>query len=219
MTGLLDPLQKRKAAGLLDFVSNETNEPLILAKPPLSNNATLQAQERDARIMARRQAQERDTRIMAMENQRRAQAQAQPQAQPQAWNQEDIPEYASPEGSRIPDYAVAGLNEAIENIARYSNESALNPDEKNDLRRYLMFFRRHLEGMGLNSGSAFSDLFKRYMTPDQHKYFMEEGGSVLEPDRAQFEWSSDWRDNPDHFYRNERGKELWDMISPFIKRW
>ena len=139
------------------------------------------------------------------------------QVQQETWNQEDVPQWTAPEAFRgsMPDRAVAGFNEAIKNIAEYSNAVSLNPDQKNQLKVLLFQFRKELEGFGFE-GSEFSDLFKRYMNPEQFQYFMERGGSILSPE---YEPTYEKTMTREYWKRDRPGANFWEMVSPFLKYW
>ena len=65
--------------------------------------------------------------------------------QQETWDQEEIPLW-SPEGDVWGERAVAGLNQAIANIAAYSNESMAGTAANTDPRHLMIQFIRTLEG-------------------------------------------------------------------------
>ena len=134
--------------------------------------------------------------------------------QQETWNREEIPLW-SPEGDAWGERSIAGLNQSIANIAGASNAEVSGAGNVGDIRRLLWSFSRTLEGTGFDADpQAFLNLFKRYMTPEQYRYFIETG----KPDRyLKLKGERGWKPlDEQRYYDFARQQGYWDIVKPWV---
>ena len=135
--------------------------------------------------------------------------------QQKTWNQEEIPLW-SPEGDVWGERSIAGLNQAIANIAAYSNESMAGTTANMNPRHLMIQFSKTLEGTGFDKNpQAFLNLFKRYMTPEQHKYFTDTTAKAMPflTNRAEKGWKPY---DEEAFATRARTRGFWDIFKPWV---